>query len=260
MRIIISPAKKMNVERDSFPPARVPVFLEQTEQLLTFLKGLSYDEAKKLWGCNDKLASLNMERVAEMKELNNISFLTPAILSYEGIQYQYMAPDVFTTEALGFIQEHLRILSGFYGCIAPFDGVRPYRLEMQAKVGTFGFPCKTLYEFWGASLYEEVQKGNNDRFILNLASKEYSKSIEAYLQPEDLYLTVVFGERNDKGKVVQKGTMAKMARGDMVRFLAEQAVTDPEGIKAYNGLDYTYAPDLSNEDGTRPTYVFLKNH
>lgn len=257
MRIILSPAKTMNVERDSFPPLGLPESLEKTGSLLAFLRKLSYEELKTLWRCNDKLVSLNMQRLEEM-ELGDLPFLTPAILAYEGLAFQYMAPSVFSADALDFVQEHLRILSGFYGCLKPFDGVTPYRLEMQAKVGNFGFPKKTLYDFWGRDLYREVQSGNEDRFILNLASKEYSKCVEAYLQPDDLYVTVVFGELRPDGKVVQKGTMAKMARGDMVRYLAESGITDPDGIKTYSGMDYGFAPERSTDAGPVREYVFLK--
>ena len=77
------------------------------------------------------------------------SQLTPAILSYEGIQYQYMAPSVFEENQYDYIQEHLRILSGFYGVLKPMDGVTPYRLEMQAKLSVQG--KKNLYDFWGNS-------------------------------------------------------------------------------------------------------------
>lgn len=261
MRILLSPAKKMNVDRDNFPPLRVPVFLPKTLELIAFLKGLSPEELRKLWGCNENLAALNIERLQAMGDtvpLGDLSFLTPAILSYEGLAFQHMAPSVFSAEALDFVQEHLRILSGFYGCLAPFDGVTPYRLEMQAKVGSFGFPEKTLYDFWGSSLYETIQEGNEDRFLFNLASKEYSKCVDAYLSPEDLYLTVIFGEQRPDGKVIQKGTLAKMARGDMVRYLSENALTDPEDIKSYTGLNFQFIPELSTDTGNRREYVFLK--
>ena len=54
---------------------------------------MSYDQLKKLWKCNDQIAQLNVERLKTMDLYRN---LTPAILSYEGIQYRYMAPGVFT--------------------------------------------------------------------------------------------------------------------------------------------------------------------
>lgn len=259
MRIIISPAKKMNEQRDDFPALGLPALLDRTEALRDWLKGLSYDDAKALWACNDKLASLNFDRYAAMGALDDLARLTPAILSYEGIQYRYMAPDVFTKEALAFIQDHLRILSGFYGVLKPFDGVLPYRLEMQAKVGAFGFSEPTLYDFWGDALFREVRAGNDDGFLLNLASKEYSRCVEDYLTPDDFFLTVVFGElkedpKTGQEKVITKGTLAKMARGDMVRFLAERDIADPEGIKQYAGLNFRFCPERS----TDTEYVFLK--
>ena len=147
MRIIISPAKKMQVDTDSLPIQALPDFLPETERLLTALRAMSPKELQTLWKCNDAIAALNVERLADM-DLR--SGLTPAILSYEGIQYQYMAPGVFEAGQYDFIQERLRIVSGFYGLLRPFDGVTPYRLEMQAKLAVDG--CKDLYAFWGGKL------------------------------------------------------------------------------------------------------------
>lgn len=246
MRIIISPAKKMNVDTDTFLPENTPAFPEETETLMHWIQDLSYEEAKKLWNCNDKLAELNFERFREMNLKKN---LTPALISYEGIQYQYMAPMVFTRNEWEYVQRHLRILSGFYGVLKPLDGVTPYRLEMQAKAKVSG--TKNLYEFWGDKLYREVM--DEDRCVLNLASKEYSRCIDAYLQPEDRFLTCIFGELK-AGKVIQKGTQAKMARGEMVRYMAENDVEDPEQLKFFDRLFYHFHPELSSKS----EYVFIK--
>ena len=143
MRIIISPAKKMKVDTNSLPYQTLPVYLPRTEQLCKILQSMSNTELKKLWKCNDQIAQLNIQRLQNM-DLHNR--LTPAVLAYEGIQYQYMAPGVFTEEAFHYIQEHLRILSGFYGLLKPFDGVTPYRLEMQAKLRVG--EAKDLYAYW----------------------------------------------------------------------------------------------------------------
>lgn len=175
--------------------------------------------------------------------------LTPAVLSYEGIQYQYMAPGVLDEDSLQYLQDHLRILSGFYGIVNPFDGVVPYRLEMQAKAGVDG--CRDLYEFWGSSLYESLAKETD--CILNLASKEYSRCIEKYLEPEIMFITVVFGQMKE-GKVIQKGTLAKMARGEMVRYMAENGIGDLERVKGFDRLNFIYAPERSDEK----TIVFLQ--
>ena len=247
MKIIISPAKKMNIDTDTFAPMGLPVFLSRTKELMDYMKGLSYEEAKMLWSCNDKIAAQNFERYAQMDLERG---LTPAILSYEGIQYQHMSPMVFSETALDYVQKNLRILSGFYGIVKPFDGLTPYRLEMQAKASIGGF--KDLYEYWGDSLYQELTS-DGDHLILNLASKEYSKCIEKYLGENDLFVTCVFGEEID-GKVVQKGTLVKMARGEMVRFLAENEIDSLEGVKNFHGLGYEFSEELSGEK----EYIFIK--
>jgi cytoplasmic iron level regulating protein YaaA (DUF328/UPF0246 family) len=237
MKITLSPAKKMNIDTDTLGYSGLPVFLNQTDEILKWLSSQSFDALQKLWGCNDKIAEQNYKRLKEMDLRKN---LTPAILSYEGIAYQYMAPAVFENSSFDYVQEHLRILSGFYGVLKPMDGVTPYRLEMQAKAGIQG--KKDLYELWGSRLYEEVI--DDSGVVVNLASKEYSKCIEQYLKKDDTYITVIFGEMA-KGKFVTKGTYAKMARGEMVRFMAENQIEDPDEIKRFDRLGYVYRDDLS---------------
>ena len=240
MKIIISPAKKMNMDTDKLDYKDIPVFLEQTEYILSWLRDHSLSELQKLWGCNEKIAKQNYERIRNM-DLR--SSLTPAIISYEGLAYQYMAPAVFERSSIDYVQEHLRILSGFYGVLKPLDGVTPYRLEMQAKAAINSH--KDLYDLWGKRLYNEVR--DETGIIINLASKEYSKCVEKYLKPEDTFITVTFGETAN-GKLVTKGTYAKMARGEMVRFMAENMIEDPNEIKNFDRLGYVFMDELSTSD------------
>ena len=245
MRVIIAPAKKM-VGEAALAYEGLPVFVDRAERLRQYICSLTYDEQKALWACSDAIAEQNAERFAHMDLRCN---LVPALLAYDGIQYTYMAPTVFEDGHLAYVQEHLRILSGFYGVLRPFDGVVPYRLEMQAKAAVDG--SKNLYEYWGDSLYREVV--DDSRVIVNLASKEYSKAVERYLQPGDVYITCVFGELAN-GKVVQKGVYAKMARGEMVRYLAGVQATEPEQLKGFAWSDYTYDAARSTDS----SYVFLR--
>lgn len=245
MRIIISPAKKMR-DDGVLPWKELPAFLDRSEMLLDRLRELSFDECKALWGCSQRLAEANYERLRHMDLQRDLS---PALLSYDGIQYQYMGAGVLDEGSYGYLQDHLRILSGFYGVLRPFDGVTPYRLEMQAKLAVDG--ASDLYGFWGASIYEAVM--GEDRTVVDLASVEYSKCVSGYLREGDTFIKVVFGELVD-GKVLQKGTLAKMARGEMVRFMAESHVDDPEQLQGFTGLGYRFDPQLSSES----EYVFLK--
>ena len=240
MRIIISPAKKMNRDTDSLPWRDLPVLLDKTESILAQLKSMPDEALQKLWKCNDKIAALNIERIRSM-DLK--SQLTPAILAYEGIQYQYMSPGVFTEVEYDYVQAHLRILSGFYGVLRPFDGVVPYRLEMQAKLTIGGH--KDLYGFWSNSIAEEAI--GDAKCVINLASKEYSLCISKHLPADVRFITCTFGEEKD-GRIIEKGTMCKMARGEMVRFMAENRITDPEEIKKFDRLEHRFCAEKSDEN------------
>lgn len=279
IRVILSPAKKMIEDGDTLPAETLPRFLSEAEELMAFVQALSYGEAKALWHCNDQLAELNFDRFRTMELKKN---LTPALLAYEGIQYQYLAPKTLDEAALSWLSEHLRILSGFYGLLRPFDGVVPYRLEMGAKASVRG--SGDLYAYWGPRLYEalrsepgrkqeklyegiykEIWEGALEErrpaasglLILNLASKEYARAVEPYRKPEDLWIDCVFAERTKEGRLKQKATLAKMARGEMARFLAEQG---PEGeaellntLPQFDRLGFSYSP----EDSDGETYTFL---
>ena len=246
MRIILSPAKKMNTDTGSFAVRDLPLFLGRAELLLAVLRAMEPHELKKLWKCNDQIAALNVERLACMDLRRN---LTPALFAYEGIAYQYMAPNVFTYDQLEYVAEHLRILSGFYGVLRPFDGVTPYRLEMGAKLSTGGY--KDLYGFWGDSIAKAVCAESD--LIVNLASKEYSQTVEKQLPPGVRFLTVVFGEHIGV-KTVEKGTMCKMARGEMVRYMAENHIEQPEQMRSFDRLGYRFCAEESDEN----TYTFIK--
>ncbi len=259
LQIIISPAKKMNI-LDEYPcTVTTPVFFERTKDLYARLQSMSFDELKKLWQCSDKLAAQNYERLHTYDLCRN---QTPALLSYEGIQYQYIAPGIFSDSQWDYVNRHLRILSGFYGVLKPTDGVIPYRLEMQAKL-TMN-ETKDLYAYWKNSLYEELCKefsqlsgkdGHETMEIINLASAEYSKSILPYLDSSVSCITCIFGELVN-GKVKVKATQAKIARGEMVRWMAEHQIKHGYEIQNFNCLDYQFQKDLSSET----EYVFTPIH
>ena len=204
MKIILSPAKKMKVDTDSIDTMSSPVFLEKTEEILGWMQGRTEEELKKLWKCNDKITTENIERI---KTMNFQKQLTPAVLAYEGIAYQYMAPAV---------------------------------LQAKAAIGD----STNLYDFWGDNLYWEVI--DDSRIIINLASKEYSKCIEKYLTPDDRYITISFCEQSG-GRLITKGTYAKMARGEMVRYMAENHIENPDDIKEFDHLGYVFRDDISSD-------------
>lgn len=241
MIVILSPAKKMVETGDDFQPEQMPEFLEDTMRLRKALCSLSETERKKLWNCSDALA----EKAEQLLKNDPSHPQSAAVFSYSGLAYQHLSASSMDDDMLAWIRTHLRILSGFYGILRPYDGVVPYRLEMQAQLacGNAG----DLYEFWSDRLYQTIK----DEQIFNLASEEYSRAILPYAKKGQV-ITITFLQEHH-GKLVTKGSYAKMARGDMTRWMAEQNVSEPEELRKFN-LHYSYSEDLSGAE----EYVFIQ--
>lgn len=246
MKVILSPAKRMRADDDFWPIQSLPPLMDKTARLWEYLKSLSLPELQRLLACNDTLAREAYERY---QRLDPRRPGTPALLAFDGIQYRYMAPQVFEYAYFAYAQEHVRILSGLYGALRPFDGVVPYRLEMQARLRT-GF-CRDLYDYWGDDLAREVLSG--DRLLINLASREYSRAVIPYLPDGTHCITCRFMDRQD-GRLLEKGVYVKMARGEMVRFMAERQVDDVQALKSFDHFGYAFEKTLSDEH----TYVFIR--
>ena len=244
MKIIIAPAKIMKIDRDSFPIQSKPQFLDKTRILERFLKSRSNEQLKDLWHASENVTK---QSILQLENMNLDVRLTPAILAFSGIQYQYMAPDLFTQPALDYIQKNLRILSGFYGMLRPFDGVCPYRLELNTKM--VGFRDYSLYHFWGSDIAENLFQ--EDNIVIDLASKQYTRLVKPYLSQGRQLITVDFQElKNGKWKTV--GVHAKMARGEMVRYIAEKQIKNPTDLQDFNDFEFQFEPDVSTKDH----YVF----
>ena len=234
----------MKIDRDSFPIQSKPQFLDKTRILERFLKSRSNEQLKDLWHASENVTK---QSILQLENMNLDERLTPAILAFSGIQYQYIAPDLFTRPALDYIQKNLRILSGFYGMLRPFDGVCPYRLELNTKM--VGFRDYSLYHFWGSDIAENLFQ--EDNIVIDLASKQYTRLVKPYLSQGRQLITVDFQElKNGKWKTV--GVHAKMARGEMVRYIAEKQIKNPTDLQDFNDFEFQFEPDVSTKDH----YVF----
>ena len=265
LKIIISPAKKMTITDDYPRELTDPVFLDRALELHALLKDMDPSGLKNLWKCSDRLAEQNYKRI---HTYSPDQALTPALLSYEGLQYQHIAPGVFTDSQWDYAISHVRILSGFYGVLSPMDRVIPYRLEMQAKLKTD--KGSDLYEYWGDSLYRELLREGTTELI-NLASGEYSRAVLPWLSKDApaeqsssaqppaalrrlFCITCIFGEVRN-GEVKMKGTQAKIARGEMVRWMAENRIEHSEEIREFRELGYEFQEKLS----TAEEFVFVRS-
>lgn len=244
MITIISPAKNMKtVKRDDLVLSRAS-FLEKTEQVITQLKTYQPWELETLMKINEKLAT---QAFLDIQNFDLHKEGTAALLAYDGLVFKNIEADTFSKEEMEYANEHLRILSACYGCVKPLDEILPYRLEMQCKMKINN---QNLYQFWGDDLYRNIYE--KDSVVLNLASEEYAKTIRKYAK-NDTFIDVEFLTYH-KGKLKTLATWAKMARGQMVKYIVKKQIDSPEQVKTFDWNGYEFEESLSNEK----KYVFVQ--
>lgn len=263
LQVVISPAKQMRTAQDAFDVWGIPPFAHQTTQLHQALLSIESEDGaaglQALWNVSDRLLTTCLDTLHEfMPVLSDADLadpdiarrISPAVMSYHGIQYQSMAPEVMDAAQLAWLQDHLWILSGLYGCVRPFHAVEPYRLEMGAKLAVDD--ARDLYAFWGDKLARTIAPASSNATIVNLASAEYAKAVLPRLTTDVTVVTCLFGEGIRNGKPIQRSTASKKARGSMVRWMAENKLEDASELTAFN-IGYRHIPELSDKN----TLVFM---
>lgn len=246
MLVLISPAKNLDFE------STIPVkkhskaeFLDQSQQLMDDLKKLAPHEVSTLMGISDKLGTLNFDRFQSWSLPFNKSNARQAVFAFKGDVYLGLDAYAFTEEDAAFAQRHLRILSGLYGLLKPLDLIQPYRLEMGTKFAND--KGKDLYAFWGSQLTEALNKQikkSGSNIIVNLASNEYFKSVQAKALNAELITPVFKDFKNGSYKIIS--FFAKKARGRMSAFIIKNKITDVEQLKVFDWDGYSYNEAMSN--------------
>jgi cytoplasmic iron level regulating protein YaaA (DUF328/UPF0246 family) len=252
MLIVISPAKSFNKEVDA--PAlsyTQPVHLESSEKLMGKLRGLSKKKLAGLMNLSNDLAMMNIERHQNWQPPFAVANADPAIFAFIGEVYRGMDAPSFSKSDLDYAQEHLRILSGLYGCLKPLDLIQPYRLEMGARLKYYR---KTnLYQFWGDEITNDLNELlTTEKILVNLASIEYFKAVNTK-KLKGQVITPIFKDFSN-GEYKSLMTYAKNARGMMSRYIIKERIEDPELLKSFNGGNYCYSPEMSDES----TFVFIR--
>jgi cytoplasmic iron level regulating protein YaaA (DUF328/UPF0246 family) len=247
MIIVLSPSKKLELTPLERAEVTRPELLNSAQELIGHLKQLSKEDVSALMKLSHKLTELNCERYQAFSTPFTEANAAPALTSFKGDVYDGLRAEDFTKEQCLFAQAHLRILSGLYGLLRPLDLIQPYRLEMGTRLATN--KGKNLYEFWGEVITElvsrDIEASSGDRYLINLASNEYFKSIKTK-QLDVPVLTVDFKEyRNEKYQSLM--LYVKRARGAMARYIIQNGIERVADIKAFDSDGYAYNPSLSDE-------------
>jgi cytoplasmic iron level regulating protein YaaA (DUF328/UPF0246 family) len=249
MLLLLSPAKTLNFDSTDIKTHTQPQFLAKSEALITELKKYSSKQIQDLMGVSEKIADLNVSRYQDFSLPFDQSNAKQAILAFKGDVYQGLSVEDFDEAELNFAHEHIGILSGLYGLLRPLDLMQAYRLEMGTKLQVD--ENKNLYEFWDDAITKQIN-ATGVKHIINLASKEYFKSVKKEALEGNLW-TVDFKEnKNGKYKIV--AFYAKKARGMMCNYVVKNRIEKPEEMKGFGMNDYQFNEELSSERH----YVFTR--
>lgn len=249
----MSPAKLMDFDtREENIETTRPAFSKKTGEVLEVCKKLSEAEIAEMMKVNRDIA----QKVYGYFQSFNFKTipLRAAVLAYDGIAYKGLNAHDFSKEEVAFAQKHLNILSGFYGALKPFDRIKPYRLEFARKIRPDGY--KDLYDFWQDEVnqYLAGRLAKDEKVIINVASKEYSKVVLKKLLPENTRVIEINFLQQEGGALKQIVVHSKKARGLMARFIIKNRLKAAEEAKAFDYENYFYYPQLSSED----KWVFVR--
>jgi len=245
MKILISPSKTLSFDSEVNCEFKSESrLINETKVLHKILLDYTSEDLKNLMSVSDKIAELNYNRFKNWEDPNTSENSRQAVYAFKGDVYSGLDADTIDEDKFDYLQNSLRILSGYYGLLRPFDQILPYRLEMGTKLENEN--GNNLYKFWGDKITDVLNEDiDDDDIVVNLASDEYFKSINKD-KIKSKIITPVFKEfKNDTYKVIT--IYAKKARGLMSRFLIERKSTSVDDIKLFNVDGYSFDNSLSDD-------------
>jgi uncharacterized protein len=245
MIILMHSSKTMRPPTSGLEPTGAPPLLERAEELVAYLRTLPLDQLARIMKISGELAAKTRDLYAEWSTKPDRQ--APAAATFVGDIYSGLRVDSFTAADRRYADRHLRILSGLYGILRPFDGISPYRLEMGYRLPPG--PYANLYRFWGAAIAEQLPASGR---IVNLAAGEYSRTVLPHVDAGRVvtpkFLTADPASGQPKFVVVH----AKIARGAFARWLVTGRVKEG-AIREFADIGYRYDEGLSTP--AEPTYV-----
>lgn len=237
MKIILSPAKEMNLQNPLQQDWQVSAI---TQQIVEVLQGLDSSALQRILKVKEQLLVENEHYLQKF----DIPVSYAALDLYHGLAYRSLQQVTDWHQHEAYANRHLRILSALYGALLPNQRIKPYRLDMTMPLKVQQQTLKTLWkqEFRAAFELGEI--------ILNLASDEFSSLLD---KERYQWVDIEFYE-NKQGVLKQHSTISKKARGKMAGWLIENEVETIEVAKQFSLDGYRLQEDLSTEK----KWVFIR--
>jgi len=146
-----------------------------------------------------------------------------------------------------FAEAHLRIVTGLYGLLRPFDDVKPVRdvpigAKLQTKRG------KTVCQFWidlitkqlAKDIVELAKRGAQKTLLVVNLSDEYWAAVHNSGLPSGVEVVRVLFQGGSEDSV-------RRARGLLASHVVRKCVTDMEGLRDFSHDDWAFDRSVSRD-------------
>ena len=246
MLLVLSPAKSLELKKSiNCALAGQPILDGDKKPIVSQLKKWKANQIAQVLGLSDKLAELNYQRYQALGTKDSLANTRQAIFTFDGEVYTGFDAYSLTKKQFEHTEKIVRILSGLYGVLNPFDLIEPYRLEMGTKISIGKH--KNLYSYWSEKVTKSINTNLNDSsHLLNLASQEYFKVINVKEIKKPI-LQFDFLEE-DKKELKNISFFSKKARGLMARYIIDHKVKKIEDIRDFDYERYSFHEKSSSEN------------
>lgn len=204
--ILIPPSEGKNTGGTNPPVNATPL----TKELL---KEIQKSDQAKLHGVKGKALE---QAIAANKNALKTKTL-PAIERYKGVVYNALDAHSLPKKSL----DRLRIVSGLFGLIKPFDNIPEYKLKIDKLKAA---------QRWKPIIKEQLK----DYFIIDLLPQAHKKAISYEKGMEVEFIL------KKNGKKVPAGHQGKYIKGRFVRWLLKNNIQDPKEFKKFTEDGYSW--------------------
>ncbi|MFI3323844.1 MAG: YaaA family protein [Rikenellaceae bacterium] len=247
MIALISPAKTMRqVSTAASAIFSEPRFGDSTAQIVGCMLRYSATELVEIFKVSAPIARELRSRFLAMMDDEVVPL--PAVESYDGVVYKHFKGDGdFVLPEQEYLQAHVRISSLLYGLLRPMDCIKPYRMEGFVRLADSD--CR-VDKFWRDRqtqlLIDDVRQQGGE--LVYLASREEQNAFNWREVLRSVRVIDIEFLQYKGDKLRQVVIYTKMARGEMIRFMIDRRVTNPEELKEFEWSGYRYDEARSTAD------------
>ena len=217
MKILIPPSEgkaKVKPTKTLFSKTNFR-FEREVNQVVRLLELIDDEDLRSVYGTSAEKA-LMFHR--QNQDIFN-SPCAPAIERYTGVVYEHISWSTLSEKAKDYMEKYIYIFSGLFGLLTPKTPIPDYKLKMNVL---------SLQHHWYPFLTEALQ---NEKVIIDLLPQVHRK---AYNPNKENVIPVDFLILN-KGKKSAAGHFGKAVKGEFIRYIAENNVTN---IDDFAGFEY----------------------